>query len=112
MGDEADGGLSKGALRRELKGIFVHATFSYNLNVSEPEMSMPPVREFKIAGPKGDGRHAYLNENGVFIGRGTPLLEKDADGRWRPRQRQLLESLLTKGYGGEVDLESRMSGFT
>ncbi len=75
-------------------------------------MSMPPVREFKIAGPKGDGRHAYLNENGVFIGRGTPLLEKDADGRWRPRQRQLLESLLTKGYGGEVDLESRMSGFT
>jgi hypothetical protein len=73
-------------------------------------MSMPAVREFKIAGPKGDGRHAYLNENGVFIGRGTPLLEKDADGRWRPRQRQLLESLLTKGYGGEVDLESRMSG--
>ena len=37
-------------------------------------------------------------------------MEKDADGRWRPRQRQLLEFLLTKGYGGDVDLESRMGG--
>ena len=37
----------------------------------------------KSAGPDGDGRRAYLNASGAFIGRGTPLLdiERDAAGQ-------------------------------
>src|SRR5580658_7080195 len=63
----------------------------------------------KLAGPIGDGRHAYLNENGVYIGRGVPLLEKDAFGRWKPRDKLLLERLFAKGYGNGVDLGPRIT---
>ncbi len=44
-------------------------------------MTQALLRKFSIAGPGGDGRQAYLNEGGVFLGRGVPLLERDAHGR-------------------------------
>ena len=49
------------------------------------------VREFKLAGPRGDGRHPYVNGDGAFIGRGVPLLERDVFGRWKPRDGAVLE---------------------
>ena len=62
------------------------------------------MREFKLAGAKGDGRHAYLNGDGAFIGRGVPLLERDAFGRWKPRDNAVLERLFSEGYGSAVPL--------
>jgi len=73
-------------------------------------LALPFIREFRLAGRDGDGVHAYLDDQGAFLGRGTPLLEKDASGRWRPRLQATLEWVLTKGYGVPVDLEWRMNG--
>jgi len=56
-----------------------------------------------------DGRHAYLDESGAFIGTGVPLLEKGAAGDWRPRRRIALERLFCIGYAQPVDLEWRMT---
>jgi hypothetical protein len=67
-------------------------------------MSLPFIREFKLAGPRGDGRHAYINQDGAFIGRGVPLLEQDEWGRWKPRSETVLKRLLAKGYGAQVEL--------
>jgi hypothetical protein len=67
------------------------------------------IREFKLAGAAGDGRHAYLNNDGAFIGRGVPLLERDPSSRWRPRDQTVLERLLAKGYGVPVELGWRMT---
>jgi hypothetical protein len=71
-------------------------------------MALSFVNEFKLARPKGDGFHPYLNVSGAFLGTGTPLLERDSHGRWRPRRRATLEHVLAKGYGVPVDLEWRM----
>lgn len=65
-------------------------------------MSSPVLREFKLAGSKGDGLHLYANEHGAFIGRGVPLLERDSLGRWVPRDSVVLERLLTVGYGAQI----------
>lgn len=59
---------------------------------------------FKLAGPRGDGRHPYGNADGAFIGRGVPLLERDALGFWRPRNDAVLERLLVIGYGPTFEL--------
>lgn len=65
----------------------------------------------KSAGPDGDGRRAYLNASGAFIGRGTPLLEirRDAVGRERFAARPVddLNRILSQGYGVPVDLSDR-----
>ena len=71
-------------------------------------MALPFVQEFKLGGREGDGVHPYVNERGAFLGRGTPLLERDAIGRWRPRSRNVLERIVSRGYGTTVDLEWRM----
>lgn len=70
------------------------------------EDAVPPslLPSFKLAGASGDGRHAYANENGAFIGRGVPLLECDRRGRFRPRDTAVLERLLMIGYGSPFDL--------
>jgi hypothetical protein len=67
------------------------------------------IREFKLAGAEGDGRNAYLNNDGAFVGRGVPLLERDPLSRWRPRDRAVLERVLAKGYGVPVELGWRMT---
>lgn len=67
-------------------------------------MPLPGIREFKLAEPKGDGRHAYANKDGAFIGRGVPLLERDVLGRWQPRDSTVLERLFAQGYGIPVEL--------
>ncbi len=65
----------------------------------------------KSAGPDGDGRRAYLNASGAFIGRGTPLLdfERDAAGQayFAPRPVDELNRILSEGYGVPVDLSDR-----
>lgn len=61
------------------------------------------IREFSLAGGSGDGRRPYLNSEGAFIGLGTPILERDAAGRWRPRDTSELGWLLKSGYGNTVD---------
>ena len=71
-------------------------------------MSFPPIRQLTLAGPKGDGRHAYVNKDGAFIGRGVPLLELGALGRWKPRGNAMLEHLFVKGYGIPVELGWRI----
>jgi hypothetical protein len=71
---------------------------------SEAVLPLAFVREFKLAGPRGDGRHPYVNGDGAFIGRGVPLLERDVFGRWKPRDGAVLERLLTEGYGVPVAL--------
>jgi hypothetical protein len=65
------------------------------------------IHKFKLAGSRGDGRRAYVNDDGAFIGRGVPLLEQDALGRWKPRDKGLLERLLGIGYGVPVELNGR-----
>jgi hypothetical protein len=67
-------------------------------------MTQSMMRKFSIAGPEGDGRQAYLNEHGAFLGRGVPLLERDAQGRWKPRDPAVLAPLLAKGYGIPIEL--------
>lgn len=67
-------------------------------------MPSPVIREFPIAGPRGDGLHAYVNTSGAFIGRGVPLLERDRSGAWRPRESVALERLFANGYGASVEL--------
>jgi Mannosyl-glycoprotein endo-beta-N-acetylglucosaminidase len=67
-------------------------------------MSLPFVREFKLAGSSGDGRHPYVDKNGVFIGQGTPLLERDVRGQWKPRAEAAIEGLLSRGYGAVFKL--------
>jgi hypothetical protein len=39
------------------------------------------IRRFRLAGPAGDGRHAYLNEEGAFLGSGVALVTRSAD-KW------------------------------
>jgi hypothetical protein len=70
-------------------------------------MNQSFLRKFSVAGPEGDGRQAYLNKDGVFLGRGVPLLERDAQGRWKPRDAAILAPLLAKGYGVPVALDRR-----
>lgn len=72
-------------------------------------MTLNPVREFRLAQSEGDGRHAYINEDGAFLGLGVPLLERDTLSKWRPRNRALLERLFAKGYGIPVDLRWRIT---
>lgn len=67
-------------------------------------MSLPFVREFKLAGSGGDGRHSYVDKNGAFIGQGTPLLERDVRGQWKPRAEADIEGLLSRGYGAVFKL--------
>jgi hypothetical protein len=67
-------------------------------------MALLFLRKFSTAGPGGDGRQAYLTTEGAFIGAGVPLLERDAYGRFWPRALAVLEALLTKGYGAQVEL--------
>lgn len=70
----------------------------------------PLIREFTVAGPRGDGRNPFLNQNGAFLGHGTPLLEKDSSGQWTPRPQRELERLLSIGYGCPISLDDRMGG--
>ena len=56
-----------------------------------------------------DGRHAYLDISGAYIGAAVPLLEKDAAGRWQPRSRAIFERLFRIGYQRPLDLEWRMT---
>jgi len=59
-------------------------------------------------------RQAYLTEEGAFLGPGVPLLERDETGHGpgplRPRSREVLKSLLTRGYGAPVDLGPAATG--
>jgi hypothetical protein len=70
-------------------------------------MPLPFVREFKLAESRGDGRHPYVNSDGAFIGRGVPLLQRDALGQWKPRDESVIERLLGRGYGGPFKLNWR-----
>ena len=72
-------------------------------------MNVPLIREFKLGGRNGDGRHAYVNEEGAFIGPDVPLLEQDRWGRFKPRMKDDLERLFKIGYGSPFDLTSRMT---
>jgi hypothetical protein len=71
-------------------------------------MPDPHIREFRLAGPQGDGLHAYLNDEGAFIGFGTPLVEKDHSGAWRPRPLAELDTMLKIGYDDPVPVQRRM----
>jgi hypothetical protein len=62
------------------------------------------ANQFRLAGPRGDGRHPYVNNDGAFIGRGVPLLARDPLGRWRPREEAVLGRLLRTGYGEPFEL--------
>jgi hypothetical protein len=72
-------------------------------------MSLQQIREFRLGGPRGDGINPYLTDDGAFFGDATPLLEKDALGRWRPRPQRALERVLSKSYGIVIDLDWRMT---
>ncbi|MFN3075533.1 MAG: BPSL0067 family protein [Alphaproteobacteria bacterium] len=56
-----------------------------------------------LPGPNGDGRSAYLNDDGVFLGQGTPLLTQRTDtyGRpvWQPRPFEEIETIVRNAYG-------------
>ena len=58
--------------------------------------------QFALAGPRGDGLRPYVNPDGAFIGRGLPLLQRDAHGRLKPRDEAALGRLLRIGYGSAV----------
>jgi predicted chitinase len=73
-------------------------------------MALPFLRKYGLASAEGgDGRQAYVNADGAFIGVGVPLLARDADGRFRPRDGVVLEALLAKGYGAPVELGWRVA---
>jgi hypothetical protein len=59
---------------------------------------------------KKDGLHAYLDENGAFIGNGTPLLDFCADSPagnpWSSRPKHILQRLLSVAYGGSVNVDA------
>lgn len=59
------------------------------------------IQEFSLAGPSGDGRRPFINDDGVFIGDGIPLLDRDSDGHWAPRDPAKLQKLLRAGYGNQ-----------
>lgn len=61
------------------------------------------IGEFSLASRNGDGRRPYLNANGVFIGLGTPVLERNIAGHWKPRNSDELGWLSKSGYGHAVD---------
>jgi hypothetical protein len=67
-------------------------------------MSVALACQFALAGPRGDGLRPYVNPDGAFIGRGVPLLQRDAHGRLKPRDDAALGRLLRIGYGSAVDL--------
>ena len=67
-------------------------------------MTVAFASQFKLAGPLGDGRHPYANGDGAFVGRGVPLLEREALGRWKPRDDAVLERLLAVGYSVPIHL--------
>jgi hypothetical protein len=66
------------------------------------------VRVFSLAGPKGDGRRAYCNEEGAYLGLGTALVERvPVAGRavcFMPRSDAALARLLAKAYGRKVNV--------
>ena len=66
------------------------------------------IWNFKLAGPRGDEIHPYLNAEGAFHGGGVALLEKNEFGRWRPRPLPALERILSAGYAQPVDMSRRM----
>jgi hypothetical protein len=78
--------------------------------LDEIARTFPGVRVFRLA---DDGRHAYCSEQGAFLGRGTPLLERAVDGagraRFRPRDPSALARILRIGYGREVETSFLMS---
>src|SRR5216684_4103543 len=79
----------------------------YPNNAPEAVVTVAFAPQFRLAGSRGDGRHPYANNDGAFIGRGVPLLERDALGRWKPRDDAVLERLLTVGYGDAIQLGRR-----
>jgi hypothetical protein len=74
---------------------------------------LPGARVFRLAGPAGDGRHAYCNESGAYLGRGTALLERFRDGsgalRFRPRPETTLARMLSKAYGRVIHTRRLMT---
>jgi len=82
--------------------------FGFSFNTGSLVMTAPLIREFKLAGPEGDGFHPYLNAEGAFLGNGTPLLEMEPAGRWRPRAQPDLEKILSAGYGDAIPLRRQM----
>ncbi len=69
-------------------------------------------REFRLAGRLGDGLLPFINDHGVWHGIDTPLLEQDGVGTWRPRPKEVLEKVLSAGYGVQVSMERRMSNIS
>jgi len=59
---------------------------------------------------KKDGLHAYMGENGAFIGNGTPLLDykrhSSKGSQWSPRPKHVLRRLLEAAYGYPVNVEA------
>jgi hypothetical protein len=59
---------------------------------------------------KKDGLHAYMGENGAFIGNGTPLLDckrhTSKGSQWSPRPKHILRRLLETAYGCPVNVEA------
>ena len=79
----------------------------------EPPPPFPGVSIYRLAGPKGDGRHPYVSEAGAYLGHGTALLDslKDAAGlmRFKPRSEVELDVILSKAHGRPID-SSRVMG--
>lgn len=74
----------------------------------ETDMSVAFAR-YQLAGAKEDGIWPHISKNGAFLGCGTPLLEKDTLGRWRPRAQDHLQKQLSVSYGTSIDLGWRMT---
>lgn len=68
-------------------------------------MAEPFIREFRLAGRLGKGLLPFINNQGVWHGIDTPLLEQDSVGTWRPRPKEVLEKVLSAGYGLQVSME-------
>lgn len=71
-------------------------------------MPTPLIREFRLAKRGYDGANPFLSGDGAFLGDGTPLLEKDAGGRWRPLRPEGVAAGLAKSYGAPADPGWRM----
>lgn len=72
------------------------------------QMGRQTIREFRLA-PSGSGRGVSCSTDGAFSG-AIPLLQRNGEGRWEPRDCAQLSKQIGADFGLPIDMSAKMGG--
>ena len=72
------------------------------------QMGRQTIREFRLA-PPGSGRGVSCDAKGAFVA-ATPLLKRNGEDRWEPRDCAELSKQIGADFGLPIDMSAKMGG--